>query len=429
MPPLLHAPEQGSNPVMPKVTLTAVTSPLSLSQGAHSKPLLLCFSHLRWDFVYQRPQHLLSRAARSYRVVFFEEPVLEDTREPRLVLSEREGGIVLAVPHLPRGLDEAATLAAQRGLVDDLIAANGEPALLWYYSPMAMAFSSHIVAKACVYDCMDELANFKNAPKLLTAMERRLMNRADVVFTGGMSLYEAKRGRHANVHGFPSSIDVNHFGRGRSAERVEPADQKIVPGPRLGFFGVIDERMDIDLVRETAQLRPDWQFVMIGPVVKIDPDSLPRLPNIHWLGGKPYSALPDYIGGWDVGFMPFARNDATKFISPTKTPEFLAAGVPVVSTPIRDVVNPYGEKQLVEIAATAEEVVAKAELLLAGRADGWLERVDRHLSLGSWDRTWNSMNQLIRTAIAAKVRNERRVPAGGSAAAASAAVMGDASHV
>lgn len=417
---------------MPKVTLTAVTSPLSLSQGVHSKPLLLCFSHLRWDFVYQRPQHLLSRAARSYKVVFFEEPVVaEDAVEPRLVLAERDGGIVLAVPHLPRGLDEGAALLAQRQLVDDLVAANGMPALLWYYSPMAMAFTSHLVAKACVYDCMDELANFKNAPALLTAMERRLMGRADVVFTGGMSLYEAKRDRHRNVHGFPSSIDVKHFGRGRSPERVEPADQATVPGPRLGFFGVIDERMDLDLVRDTAMLRPEWQFVMIGPVVKIDPDSLPRLPNIHWLGGKAYSELPDYIGGWDVGFMPFARNDATKFISPTKTPEFLAAGVPVVSTPIRDVVNPYGEKQLVEIAGTAEQVVAKVEALLAVRPEGWMERVDRHLSLGSWDRTWSAMSQLIQAAVTAKARIERRVPAtaGGSAAAASAAVMGDASHV
>jgi glycosyltransferase involved in cell wall biosynthesis len=179
----------------------------------------------------------------------------------------------------------------------------------------------------------------------------------------------------------------------------EPKDQARIPHPRLGFFGVIDERMDIDLVGAAADLRPDWQFVMIGPVVKIDPATLPKRPNIHWLGGKSYADLPRYLAGWDVGFMAFAMNEATRFISPTKTPEFLAAGVPVVSTPINDVVRPYGEKGLVEIAATAQEVVQKAEALLARPKEAWLQRVDRHLAAGSWDKTWAAMQRLMASAL------------------------------
>ncbi|MFO1148412.1 MAG: glycosyltransferase [Alsobacter sp.] len=415
---------------MPKAPLVAVTSPLALPSGPASRPLLLCFSHLRWDFVFQRPQHLLTRAARHYQVVFFEEPVFEDGVEPELAVSPRDGGVTVAQPRLPSGMSEAMQIAAQRRMVDSLVAVNGRPAVLWYYAPLAMAFSSHVLAETCVYDCMDELSAFRNAPPLLPAMERRLFGRADLVFTGGMSLYEAKRSQHPRVHGFPSSIDVGHFARARSPGRRDPADQAAIAGPRLGFFGVVDERMDVDLVAAAAALRPDWQFVMIGPVVKIDPDTLPRLPNLHWLGGKAYADLPDYLGGWDLGFMPFARNEATRFISPTKTPEFLAAGLPVVSTPITDVVRPYGEKKLVEIAETAEEVVAKAELLLARPREAWLARVDRHLSRGSWDRTWDTMHDLIRSAAASRsAQRDRRERAGGSSAAASAAVLGGPSHV
>src|SRR3712207_4223372 len=201
---------------------------------------------------------------------------------------------------------------------------------------------------------MDELSLFRGASQELLDLESALFSRCDLVFTGGMSLYEAKKSRHRSVHGFPSSIDFSHFSQARSIQ-VDPEDQAHIPHPRLGFFGVVDERMDIELLAEVADLRPDWQFVMIGPVVKIDPNSLPQRPNIHWLGGKSYADLPRYLFGWDVGFMPFALNEATRFISPTKKPEFLAAGVPVVSTPINDVVRPYGEKGLVEIGKDSFE--------------------------------------------------------------------------
>jgi glycosyltransferase involved in cell wall biosynthesis len=363
-------------------------------------PLLICFSHLRWDFVWQRPQHLLIRAARQYRVLFVEEPVFKAAAAPHLDVSHRPGGITIVVPVLTEGLSEAQVVRWQRKLLDGLLGNETESGrVLWYYTPMALSFSSHLECDLCIYDNMDELSAFRGASPELLAFEEQLFARADLVFTGGMSLYEAKRRRHANVHAFPSSIDFDHFSKARGVSGPEPKDQRSIPRPRLGFFGVIDERMDTDLVAQVAEVRPDWQLVMIGPVVKIDPAGLPRRDNIHWIGGKAYNDLPRYLAGWDVGFMPFALNESTRFISPTKTPEFLAAGVPVISTPITDVVRPYGDKGLVEIARTASEVVDRAEQLLArrkdGTADAWLHKVDRHLASGSWDKTWAGMHRLM----------------------------------
>lgn len=364
-------------------------------------PLLVCFSHLRWDFVWQRPQHLLSRAAKSFNVLLIEEPIFEAGTKPHMDVSLRPSGVRVAVPMLPWGLSDGEVVAAQRKLVDELLKAERfGPRVFWYYTPMALAFTRHLDCDVCVYDNMDELSAFRGASPELLALEKALFAKSDLVFTGGMSLYEAKKDRHHSVHGFPSSIDFDHFAKARALRGPEPADQAPIAHPRLGFFGVIDERMDVDLVGEVADLRPDWHFVMIGPVVKIDPATLPQRPNIHWIGGKSYSDLPGYLAKWDVGFMPFAINEATRFISPTKTPEFLAAGVPVVSTPITDVVRPYGEKGLVEIARSAPEIVEAAERLLARPKEEWLARVDRHLAAGSWNKTWAAMEALIDQALA-----------------------------
>jgi UDP-galactopyranose mutase len=250
---------------------------------------------------------------------------------------------------------------------------------------------------------MDELSAFRGAPPSLLGLEVELLERADIVFTGGASLYEAKRNRHDNVHCFPSSIDAGHFGRARK-DPQEPADLAPVPRPRLGFFGVIDERFDIDLLASIAGLRPGWQFVMIGPVVKIDPALLPRAANIHWLGPKPYDDLPEYLAHWDLGLMPFALNESTRFISPTKTPEFLAAGLPVVSTPVRDVVEAYGKEGFVEIASTGSDVVAAVEYLMRRPREAWLECVDARLATGSWDTTWAAMQAMLCSALSTAAR-------------------------
>jgi UDP-galactopyranose mutase len=370
----------------------------AVAASRQQQPDLVCFSHLRWDFVYQRPQHLLSRAARDRRVFFFEEPIF-DNGSMRLDVSEREDGVHVVIPYLPEGLSsEVAKQAVLRKMVDRSFADYQiSNFVLWYYTPMALEFSQHLSPLATVYDCMDELSAFKDAPPRLRLREQQLFERADLVFTGGQSLYEAKRNQHRSVHAFPSSIDGRHFGKARSLT-AEPADQLSVSHPRLGFFGVIDERFDIELLDKVARARPEWQFVIIGPVVKIDPATLPNHSNVHYLGGKSYAALPAYLAGWDVALLLFARNEATRFISPTKTPEYLAAGKPVVSTSIRDVVRPYGDLGLVKIADTETEFIKAVEEILAGDHDertAWLDRVDEFLSGMSWDETWSRMSQKI----------------------------------
>ncbi len=256
---------------------------------------------------------------------------------------------------------------------------------------MALAFSGHLAPKIIVYDCMDELSAFKFAPAALIEYEKKLLSRADLVFTGGHKLYQAKKAFHHNIYPFPSSIDKTFFFPARTILQ-EPKDQRQIPHPRLGFFGVIDERFDIELVREMADLKPEWQFIFIGPVVKIEESALPKNENIHYLGMKDYKELPGYISGWDLCIMPFAINASTEFISPTKTPEFLAAGKRVISTPIHDVVYPYGEDGLVGIAHTAEEFIDIADHDLHVKRDTlWLGKVDQYLSTISWDKTWKAV--------------------------------------
>jgi UDP-galactopyranose mutase len=361
---------------------------------------LICFSHLRWHFVYQRPQHLMERFAREHRVFFIEEPVATDAAEPWLESHAVDGGIQIVVPRIPGSIAGPEADSTQRALLDELLAAEGiRRPLLYYFTPWALKFSDHINASLVVYDCMDELAAFAGAPPETIELERALLARADLVFTGGVSLFEAKRHLHPNVHAFPSSVDVAHFARAR-ALRSDPEDQAPLPRPRLGFYGVIDERLDIELIDAVAAMRPEWHLVMVGPVVKIDPAVLPMRSNIHWLGPKLYEELPLYLAGWDVALLPFARNESTRFISPTKTPEYLAAGRPVVSTPITDVVRSYGAAGLARIAATAEEFVDQCEAALrdAARPAGWLARVDRALGQMSWDATYARMRELMRCA-------------------------------
>jgi UDP-galactopyranose mutase len=361
---------------------------------------LICFSHLRWNFVFQRPQHLMSRFAREMDVIFWEEPI-EIGRGETAYLKVREAedasGVRVVVPHLPEGMPEEAREAALARLLDAHLAAVRGPLIAWYYTPMMLTFSRHVTPDLTVYDAMDELSKFKFAPEHLLGYEQELIDRADILFTGGSSLYEAKKDRHENVHCFPSSVDRCHFAKAR-ARQFDPADQEDLPKPRLGFYGVIDERFDTELLAKAAEMRPDWSFVMVGPVVKISEEDLPKRPNIHYLGSKTYDQLPNYLSGWDVALMPFAMNESTQFISPTKTPEYLAGGKPVVSTPIKDVVRHYGHIQGVLIADNPEDFVAQCEKALElsrNPESGWLAEADLLLSATSWDTTQARMAGLV----------------------------------
>lgn len=366
-------------------------------------PDILCLSHLRWDFVYQRPQHLLSRFAKYGRLFYFEEPHFYNGAQPHLDISRREANVHIVVAHLPHGLTPQESDAVQIQLIDEFMKEQQvNQFIAWYYTPMALEVYGHLQPAVTVYDCMDELSAFKGASPRLRELEADLFKKSDLVFTGGHSIYESKRTQHPEVYAFPSSIDKAHFAQART-KMAEPEDQKNIPHPRFGFYGVVDERFDIELLREVANLRSDWHWVIIGPVVKIDPALLPQAENIHYLGGKDYKELPAYLSSWDVATMPFAINESTKYISPTKTPEYLAGGKPVVSTPIRDVIRPYGDQKLVHIAATAHEFVAALEKALLQRHDPeWLAQSDAFLANISWDHTWQNMVNLIQIAITEK---------------------------
>jgi UDP-galactopyranose mutase len=389
-----------------------------LPKAPQSADPVVCLSHLRWDFVFQRPQHLMTRLAATRPVYYFEEPTsgppdAEATLDVRLCPAS---GVVIATPRLPEGLDADGTASTVRGLLDALLADHGvERPILWYYTPMMLPISRHIAASAVIYDCMDELANFRFAPPALRPLEQELIAHANLVFTGGYSLYEAKRRLHPDIHPFPSSVEREHFAQARML--AAPVGKS----PRLGFYGVIDERMDLDLIAAIADARPDWSIIMVGPVVKISEDDLPRRPNIEYVGSVSYDALPARLASWDVALMPFAINASTQFISPTKTPEYLAAGRPVVSTAIRDVVRHYGHLQAVAIAETADDFLAGCEAALdmaRGPSKDWLTEVDAALAEFSWDQTLLRMTAQIERVTAARgASRETRsfAPSGGSA--------------
>jgi len=412
-------------PLSPSAEVSARAATASATQQAASTkipyllPDVVCFAHLHWDFVWQRPQHLMTRFAQQGRVFYVEDAFYhaDDFVEPHMEVKERQQGVKVLVVHLPNKLQgqEKASEEAQYQVLRQFFADNSiNSYVFWYYTPMALNKSRQFQPVLTVYDCMDELAQFKFAPPELREREQELFQKADLVFTGGQRLYEAKREQHNDAHAFPSSIDKDHFGQARSTTLAEPTDQASIAHPRVGFFGVVDERLDIELLGELATNHPQWQFVIIGPVVKIDPASLPHNENIHYLGGKNYQELPAYLRGWDVATLLFARNESTEFISPTKTPEYLAAGRPVVSTSIRDVVRPYGELNLVQIADEPKEFgAAIARALEQGKDADWRTHTDDYLATISWDLTWQNMVNLMQD----RLKNKKTPAVAGAALA------------
>jgi UDP-galactopyranose mutase len=357
---------------------------------------ILCFSHLRWNFIYQRPQHLLTRFSQESRVFFWEESVQDAAVDYYDISKQTDRDVWVIVPHLTPGKSAEQNNAALQNLLHQLLVSMElKKYATWYYSPMALEFSSQLSPALVVYDCMDELSGFRFAPENLKSNEAKLFKKADIVFTGGHHLYSAKKHLHNNIHPVPSSIDKSHFSQARK-QLTAPFDQAGIPHPRIGFYGAVDERFDVQLLQGLANRRANWQFVIVGPVVKIDPATLPENTNIHYLGAKEYQELPQYLSGWDIAMMPFAINESTTYISPTKTPEYLAGGKPVISTAIRDVVVPYGEQQLVHIVNTADEFISAAENIFAERdRKEWLNKTDKFLDDISWEKTWQKMNTLM----------------------------------
>jgi UDP-galactopyranose mutase len=362
-------------------------------------PVIVVFSHLRWSWVWQRPQHLLSRLAKRFPVVFIEEPLpCENGQAAHWSFERPVPSVLICTPHTTvnsSGFNDDQ-MQELRPLLDELVEREAlHDIIVWLYTPMALPLARRLKPLAMIYDVMDELSAFKGAPPELLEWEAEAYRCVDLVFTGGPSLYRAKSNRHPNVHCFPSSVDATHFGKARDPA-LDHAGQSNLPRPRLGFFGVIDERIDLRLLDQMACERPDWQLMIVGPVTKIDPEDLPRHPNLHYLGQQTYDQLPAFLAGWDVCLLPFALNDSTRFISPTKTLEYMASEKPIVSTPITDVAEPYGD--IVHIGDTPESFIAACDLAL-DRAKGQFNRrlagMRKVLLSTSWDITARAMAEEI----------------------------------
>jgi glycosyltransferase involved in cell wall biosynthesis len=382
-------------------------SPLAAKPAVNADAPIIVHSHLRWDFVWQRPQQLLSRFAQRNDVLFVEEPIyLDDVAAARLDLSLPMARVHRAVPMLPGTLrgEYDASIAVIRELVRRQIAADGALGSLfaspiqWFYTPMpAPAMIGAYDERAVVYDCMDELSKFRFAPAALADRERYLMAQADVVFAGGYKLSLSKAKYHGNVHFFGCGVDVSHFATARSADIQVPREIASLTRPVVGYYGVIDERIDYELLRALATSLPDTELVMVGPVVKVDPGDLPQARNIHWLGQRQYAELPSHLKGFDVCLMPFALNEATEYINPTKTLEYMAAGKPIVSTAVSDVVHNF--TPVVTVASSRAEFVRavreaierpNAELIARG-----LEQARAH----SWESIVARMERIISDAM------------------------------
>jgi UDP-galactopyranose mutase len=362
---------------------------------------LVVFSHLRWDFVYQRPQHVMSRLAAYRPVLFVEEPVVQ----PGKLALEVEAvapGVRVARPVVPAdgpAFGSAQETALVSMLRSRLAADQWKRVVAWLYTPMAVRIAKGLHPEAIIYDCMDDLSGFLGAPEDIHTKDRELLAAADAVMTGGPSLWKLKSERHAYVHCFPSSVDVDHFKT--AAEVEDPQDQVDLARPRLGYCGVIDERMDLDVLAAMSDAHPEWQIVLVGPVVKIDPATLPKARNLHYLGRKDYSELPSHLAGWDVALIPFARNSATKYISPTKILEYMAADRLIVSTPIADVAEPYGDIVFLgdspeEFVRACESALTSTEIEVATRR----ARARRVLARTSWDDTARRMDEIVQTVTA-----------------------------
>jgi glycosyltransferase involved in cell wall biosynthesis len=386
---------------------------------------LICISHLRWDFVWQRPQHILSRLAKHYRVFFVEEPMTDTSAgEPHLAVSRGRGESTVIVIRLMQPAGENRWIGhgdpETQGTYDRLLAEffgqqdkqpDSKDRILWLYTPMAAPFVAALQPDLLVYDVMDELSAFKGAPAALREQDRTMLRTADVVFTGGVSMYRARLPYANNIHLFPSGVEIDHFARAAERNVPEPLELSVMTGPIIGYFGVIDERMDMAALEALATSHPEWNIVMLGPVVKIDPGELPQAPNLHFLGMKDYQELPSYLAYFDVALVPFAMNEATRYLSPTKTLEYLAAGKPVVAAPIADIVELYGD--YVRIAETPQEYVSLTEAALAEvEAETGAERrartvkVDKLLQLHTWDYIAGEMQKLIEAAARPDIATE-----------------------
>ena len=399
------------------------SEPNSKGHRIDSDYSIIVHCHLCWDWVWQRPQQFASRLSSKHRVLFVEllapEPSLSSPLA-RFRTPDSFPNLTVLTLQFPskRWNDGAYVDAERRRLVRDFVEGPGagqfEQPVQWFYDPMAVtAFGGTMNERLIVYDCMDELSKFRGAPPEIVEREAQLLEQADVVFTGGRKLFEAKSRFHDNCHFYGCGVEAEHFGKACADTTVVPQDLAKLGRPVLGFFGVVDERMDLELVARLAEGNPSWSIAVVGPVVKVEPGSLPQRPNLHWFGQRSYGDLPSWCKGFDVCLMPFALNEATEFINPTKALEYMATGRPIVSTAIEDVVRNFGS--VVKVARSHEEFIEYCHAVLKNPDQAAISRGLKMVKQNSWDAIVERMEEHVRDALlqrAAREPSPQRLPGG-----------------
>lgn len=348
---------------------------------------MIVFCHLRWHFVYQRPQHIISRISKTMKTLFIEEPLYNNE-------SKESGNLIIINDMLHVLQPNVKDIESIAAIIPEYVK-NKDIPVGWFYSAIFCPLSECIDFETIVYDCMEELSLLKGSAKNVINQEKYLISNADIIFTSGKSLYELKKQWHTNVHCFPSSVDEPHFAKALNGIKVAD-DVANLQSPIVGYYGVIDERIDFALLHETALKLPNVSFVMIGPLSKIEKNDLPQEDNIHYLGMKSYNELPHYLKAFDIAMIPFAVNDTTKYISPTKTLEYMSAGKPIISTKITDIVHDYGI--CLSMVESADEFYEAIKFAL-DKTDHFSMELEYHkiLKKTSWDITAVKMKSIIKT--------------------------------
>lgn len=372
-----------------------------------SKPIIaLC--HLSWDWVWQRPQQFLSRLAKTHPVLFVE-TYCSDVPQTTVRLRSVDAypNLTICEMHLPasrwndgRYIDGERRRALRRALSNDL-AGRFERAILWFNDPMAVtAFAGHLGESLIVYDCMDELSQFKGAPPTLVERERDLLEVADVVFCGGRKMRDKRLRVNPNSYFYGTGVDCRHFGSAQSATLAVDPEIAELDGPILGYFGVVDERIDYELLATLADADPSWHVVIVGPWTKVDPAEFPRRRNLHWFGARPYAQLPSITKGFTVCLMPFALNEATEYINPTKALEYMAAGRPVISTALDEVKSNFAN--VARIARSHEEFVTLCRREVNSPSQTRIARGLKLAAENTWEAILEKMEGHIADAFAAE---------------------------
>ncbi|MEO7699805.1 MAG: glycosyltransferase [Opitutus sp.] len=388
----------------------ASAAPWKTTSTSSSHPIIaLC--HLSWDWVWQRPQQFLSRLAKTHPVLFVETYCADvPSTVVRLRSPENCPNVTICEMHLPASrwsdgkfIDRERRRALRRALTNDL-EGRFDDAILWFNDPMAVtAFAGHLDESLIVYDCMDELSQFKGAPPALIEREYDLLEVADVVFCGGRKMRDKRLPYNANSHFYGTGVDIAHFGSARSSALAVAPEIAELRGPVLGYFGVVDERIDYDLLAALADADPKWHVVMVGPTTKVDPATFPKRPNLHFIGGRAYAQLPTLTKGFSVCLMPFARNEATEYINPTKALEYMAAGRPVVSTALDEVKSNFSG--VARIARNHTEFIEMCQREVASPSRSRIERGLKLAQENTWDAIVGKMERHVAEALTVRTEN------------------------